>query len=63
MAFNKFKKKAAFMLRKKKTGFQGKAQAFKERAGSQKEEFVDKIKEGKEEAAEKFGGRFEGMQS
>ena len=51
------------MLRKKKTGFQGKAQAFKERAGSQKEEFVDKIKEGKEEAAEKFGGRFEGMQS
>ena len=57
MAFNKFKKKAAGMLRKKK------AQAFKQRAGSQKEEFVDKIKEGKEEAAEKFGGRFEGMQS
>jgi hypothetical protein len=49
MAFNKFKKKAAGMLRKKKAAVKGKVQAFKGR-----------IDEAKEEAV---GGRFEGMQS
>lgn len=52
MAFNKFKKKAANMLRKKKAVVKGKAQAFEGQEGSQKEEFLDKV-----------GGRFEGMQS